>query len=593
MNTNLETKKLNEIIKEINLNINNKNEIYTQSNKIVCNFIPKVLGQKIIDGKRKILISGVGINNDELPSILLDLVTIQKNRWPAEYFGFEYYIDKRYMEEFMKIIRELCKYSGTTHIYSHTGWIKLERKWSYLHANGCIGDADIQVEIDNNLDNYYFPNSTENLQEACKLSLQLCEILENNKGIILQSLVYLSPLVDIISQVSKPPEMVTWLWGRTGSGKTSLARVYLSHFGDFSNKIPCTFNDTKTAVELKASLLKDTLCLCDDFAPKQDYIDKKKQDSNAELILRMYGDRIAKGRSSNKLDIKNMNVPRGMMLVTGESVISGESSNARLLSIEVNRDSIDLDILTKAQKKANILGISMRGYIEWLIEQLNDENESEDTLADTLVYNFETYRDELRKKYEKGVHGRTIEAISWLKVGFTSMLQYMIDKGVIDESIYESYESRLNIATEELIDNQTQLTTSNSPTDEFLNTIKELIDSNSIKLATLDNENKVVEEKLEYLSGYRDKDYYYFYTDKIYGSFKQEQYRKGRSMHIGQRELVKQLREEGIVKVDSNDDSPKKVIYVKDSSEVSGYKQMRPRLLHIKKIKIDNFNYKI
>src|SRR5699024_8221942 len=132
------------------------------------------------------------------------------------------------MEEFMNIIRQLCKYSVTKNIYNHTGWIKVENKWSYLHSNGCIGEADVQVELDNNLDNYYLPDSTENLKEACKLSLQLCDTLENDKGIILQSLVYLSPLVGIINQVSKPPEMVVWLWGKTGSRKTSLARVYLS-----------------------------------------------------------------------------------------------------------------------------------------------------------------------------------------------------------------------------------------------------------------------------------------------------------------------------------------------------------------------------
>ena len=56
---------------------------------------------------------------------------------------------------------------------------------------------------------------------------------------------------------------------------------------------------------------------------------------------------------------------------------------------------------------------------------------------------------------------------------------------------------------------------------------------------------------------------------------------------------MKQLREEGIVKVDSNNDSPKKVIYIKDSNEKSGYRQVRPRMLHIEKTKIDNFTYSI
>ena len=591
MNANIDINKLNELYNEMNINITTENEVHTNSNEVVCNFIPRILGQKIVDGKHKLLISGIGINNTVLPSVLLDLSTIQKNRWPAEYFGFEYYVNKKNMEEFMKIIRQLCKYSDTRNIYNHTGWIIDDNKWSYIHANGCIGDAKVEVELEESINNYCLPDSTENLEEACRLSLQLCDALKDDKGIILQSLVYLSPLVDIINQVSKPPEMVVWLWGKTGSRKTSLARAYLSHFGDFSNKIPCTFNDTKTAVELKANLLKDTLCLCDDFAPKQDYREKKAQDSNAELILRMYGDRVAKGRSSNKLDIKNMNIPRGMMLVTGEGIISGESSNARLLSIDVNRESVNLDILTRIQKNTSILGEAMRGYIEWLMYHLNNKHDLDDTLENILKDNFEFYRDELVDKYGEYVHGRTIESISWLKIGFTCMLQYMVDINIIEESRQKSYEKRLDIVMNNLIDSQIELISSNSPVEEFLNTLKEAIDSNSIKLGTLNSKNQVIDDKTENMYGYRDSDYYYFYLDKIYSFVKWEQQKKGVYMSINQKSLVNQLREEGIVKSDSRNNSPKKVIHVKDATGKDGYKYIRPRLLHIERSKIDNFTY--
>ena len=335
------------------------------------------------------------------------------------------------------------------------------------------------------------------------------------------------------------------------------------------------------------------MCLCDDFAPKQDYREKKVQDSNAELILRMYGDRVAKGRSSNKLDIKNMNIPRGMMLVTGEGIISGESSNARLLSIDVNRESVNLDILTRIQKNTSILGEAMRGYIEWLMDHLNKKHDLEDTLENILKDNFEFYRDELRDKYGDCVHGRTIEAISWLKVGFTCMLQYMVDINIIDESRQKSYEKRLDIVMNNLIDSQVELISNNSPIEEFLNTLKEAIDSNSIKLGTLNSKNQVVEDKIENIYGYRDNDYYYFYLDKIYAFVKWEQQKKGMYMSVNQKSLVKQLREEGIVKSDSKKNSPKKVIHVKDVTGKNGYKDIRPRLLHIERSKIDNFTYSV
>ena len=587
MNINEKRNEIINLLEENNFKVTDENIVIDSEGKEIFNFLP-IAEQRIVGGKHNLLISGIGRDNKILPSILLDIVTIQKHLWVPENLGFEYYIDKKRINDFIGIIRKLCKNSNIKNICNHTGWIKEDNKWSYIHANGCIGDAKVEVNLDESIDNYYLPDNTKNLKEACELSMKLCDILENDKGIILQSLVYLSPLVDIINQVTKPPEMVVWLWGKTGSRKTSLARAYLSHFGDFTNKLPCTFNDTKTAVELKANILKDTLCVCDDFAPKQDYREKKIQDSRAELILRMYGDRIAKGRSSNKLDIKNMNIPRGMMLITGEGIISGESSNARLLSIEINPDSINLDILSEIQKNGTLLGESMRGYIEWLIEQLNDDNEN-DNLSDILIHNFKAYRDELMERYKNNTHGRTIESVSWIKVGFNCMLEYMFDSNVINKDEKEIYENRLELVTNELIDNQTKSVSNNSPTDEFLNTLKELIDSNSIRLGTLNKDNQVMEDNLQYIYGYKDDKYYYFYRQKIYTLFVQEQGRKKVCTSIGQHELFRQLKEEGIVKVDSNNDYPKKVIHVKDSSQGSGYKEVRQRMLHIEKSKLDNF----
>ena len=592
MNTNEKRKEVIEMIEKIGFKVTNENIVLNSQNQEVCNIIPIVDGQRSKDGKHKLLISGIGLNNELLPNVLLDITMIQKNLWVTDNYGFKYYINKKRLDDFMTIIRHLCLKSSIKRVYNHTGWVQEDNQWYYVHANGCIGKMDADVELDESIDNYYFPDEITNIYDACKHSLKLCDVLKDDKGIILQSLVYLSPLVDIINQVGKPPEMLVWLWGKTGSRKTSLARAYLSHFGDFTNKIPCTFNDTKTSIELKANLLKDTLCLCDDFAPKQDRREMLNQNSTAETILRMYGDRIAKGRSNNKLEVKNMNIPRGMMLVTGESIISGESSNARLLSVEVNRNAVDLNTLTEIQNNMSLLGEAMRGYIEFLSNQLNQKN-NEESLEGILKYNFTVYRDELMKKYKGRVHGRTIESIAWIKVGFNCMLSYMLEVGVIREIESELYEKRLKVVTDELINTQTNLVTDNSPTDEFLNTLKELIDSNSIRIGTLNNDNQVMECKLEYVCGYKDDNYYYFYTDKVYKVFIQEQHRKGVSVSIGQRELVKQLREEGIVKVDSKNDSPKKVIYVKDSNEQSGYRRVRSRMLHIEKSKIDDFSLSI
>lgn len=120
--------------------------------------------------------------------------------------------------------------------------------------------------------------------------------------------------------------------------------------------------------------------------------------------------------------------------------------------------------------------------------------------------------------------------------------------------------------------------------------MKELIDSKSLRIATLNSANQVIETNLSNISGYKDDKYYYFYADKIYISVNKEYLKKGVNMGISQRALIKQLKEEGIIKVDSDNSLPKKVINERDVTSETGYKSIRPRMLQFDIDFIDNLN---
>ena len=252
---------------------------------------------------------------------------------------------------------------------------------------------------------------------------------------------------------------------------------------------------------------------------------------------------------------------------------------------ELNRNSVDLNILTELQNNSHLLGEAMRGYIEWLLCGM----ENIDELSNILLYNFKSYRDEIREQYKDDIHGRTIESSAWILVGFSCMLNYIRDKGVIDKYEDDEYMDRAIKVVERLIEEQIKLISRNSPIDIFLNTLKESINSKSIRIATLNDQNQVIEDKLEYICGYKDKEYYYFYTDKVYSFIEFENKKRGIHLGISQRQLVKQLRDSGIVKVDSNNDSPKKTIHTKDASDSTGYTTIRPRMLQIERSIIENF----
>jgi hypothetical protein len=124
------------------------------------------------------------------------------------------------------------------------------------------------------------------------------------------------------------------------------------------------------------------------------------------------------------------------------------------------------------------------------------------------------------------------------------------------------------------------ITRESSPTDEFLYTLKEAIDSKSIKINTLVDGNKVNYND-ENTYGYKDDKYYYLYPDMTYNYLVDRQSKAGNYISLTKKALFKLLKENSIIKVDSDGLLSKKAIKVKDNTDESVYIEKRLRFLHI------------
>lgn len=568
------------IIKNYGFKINSKNHVFDSDGNEICNFVPIVLGQYMIgDGRdRRTVIALMGISEDgnQLETINIDVSDIEHLKWVKNSWGFQYKVHSKMKNQFLNLIEVLVINGITKKLSSQIGWVKDNGKYAYLHTRGVIGESDKEVDIGDHLSNYFLPSEIVDLDRACKSSLNLLEVADYEVTVPLLALVYLSPLLQAIKDVGKMPEFVVWLFGTTGSRKTSLARVFLSHFGDFANRLPATFNDTYASIEIKANAIKDSLNLIDDYAPKQTKKQKDAQDEIAEKTIRAYGDRIARGRANSSMISQKQYTPQGMLLMTGENLIRGHSTVARLVALELDKDSVNLKLLKEIQDNVSLLGESMRGYIEWLLHDMNKDNSN---IGSTLIYNFDFYKEELEEieyTHTKGGHGRSAESCAWLMVGISSMLSYFEDKEVISEVEFEQYIQLAKGAMINVLMKNNIITKESSPIEEFLHTIKEAVDSKSIKISSIVDGNKVNDDNDVY--GYKDDKYFYFHPDKTYNYVQEIQSKSGNYISLTKRGLIKLLREHSIIKVD-NDGSPSKyTIKVKDGTD---YKETRPRLLRV------------
>jgi hypothetical protein len=464
-------------------------------------------------------------------------------------------------------------------IFTHIGWRKQEDgSWIYLHASGCIGAENISIEIEKELDRYVLPEVIMDPVKAARASLRLLKVAPLHITIPLLAIVYLAPLGEAFKQAGIEPNFVVWLHGTTGSRKTSLGQLFLSHFGKFVSKNPpASFKDTANAIERKAFSTKDSLILIDDFHPEASRYESQKMLQIAQRILRMYGDRIGRGRLTSQIQFQKTFAPRGMAIVTGEDVPKGESSVARFIEAEIQLDDVNLEELTKMQRFSPLLSEAMVGYIKFLAPQMDD-------LPSLLEERF----IEKRVKFQKNAsHGRLGESAAWLMVAFDMMLAYMESIDVVTAEKAEQFSLNAEKVLTQTIAKQNSLVAQEKPEEIFIKTLGELFVTNKVRLSPLmkglESEDALVSTHGERI-GWYDKNFYYLLPDATYNAVNTFLSKRGQNFPVSDRTLWKHLEQANMIKTEQTDDgkthrSVKKTI-PRGRMDHNG-KPYRPRLVHL------------
>lgn len=466
-------------------------------------------------------------------------------------------------------------------IFTHLGWQRLvDKRWVYLHSNGCVGADDITVEVEKGLEKYVLPPKVNDLKNAVLASKALLEIAPKSVTIPLLALIYLAPLNDALKRAGIEPNFLIWEYGGTGTRKTSTALLFLCHFGNFNGKTPpASFKDTANAIERKAFATKDAVLLVDDYYPEITRSESDKMAQIAQRILRMYGDRIGRGRLKSTIEFQKEFPPRGMGLVTGEDVPVGQSSVARFLGVEILQGDVDLEKLTEAQRNSSLLAEAMRGYIEWLIPQMEE-------LPNILLKKFVEKRDYFQKS---AAHGRLGEAAAWLDVALEMMLKYFEFAGACSEEESEMLKKESEEVLITLILKQNSLVNEEKPVEIFVKILKELMISGKFRVEPMRQINSQDElfatgETI----GWKDENFYYLRPEVTYNQVNKFLASRGQKFPVLERTLWKQLDEAGLIQVEKGGDGkvqrcPKKAVPKK-----SGQKETeRLRLLHLKRVALD------
>ena len=452
-----------------------------------------------------------------------------------------------------------------TTVHTHLGWKKENGKWVYLHAGGAIGSKAVEVEISDRLRRYSLPEAIEDIKKAVLADLSLLELGPKKIMYSLLALVYLAPLCEPLRQAEIEPSLLMYIWGSTGTNKSTLIALLLSHYGNFGPKgLPASFRDTANSIEKLAFLAKDTVLSIDDLYPAKNSKEKERLEGVLEHLSRNQGDRTGKGRMKADTSLREGLPPRGLTLCSGEVMPLTGSSLARGLIHRLQRGDIDLAKLTQAQAQKDLLSQAMKGYLEWLAPQLDD-------LPSELEEAFTHLRQEAaRKDPAKNRHSRLNESISHLHIGLNAFIKFAVSLGALSQEEGETILQEGWEIFNQIADEQTQLEKAGEPSKKIAEASMELEAQGRIYWADMEDIPGFLPGSVKV--GWKDEGRGIYYTNlgSLLKEVTQHLRGQGENIYLSKSDFISYLDQNGLLAEKdkaTKQNRDQKTIWIKDNSE--------------------------
>lgn len=447
---------------------------------------------------------------------------------------------KAYYSEAMQI---QCENENAPHtvIYAHTGYTIIDGKRVFLNGGYSVTAEGLTdqytVRLQGELGEYGFTNEKHESRYNTLLR-DLPAIAPKNLVFTGLGYSFLTPLNALLREKGVEPRFILYFDGKTGSGKTSVAKLFLDFFGNFktSREAPCNFRDSVNSTEKKFSILDSTLTLLDDRRPTTSLKDKADLENKEQNSIRMIGDRAARARMNADGTLKPSYVPKCNLIITAEDAFAnvGESGVARAITVEIVPTTLDMEALFKVQAKAEELNECMSEYIQYVLSNWGDLGEK----LESLFF-------DLRNKAQRGGHGRLAESVAHLQIGIIAMCQWLESIGQItatqaQELQATSWEIFLTLAKE-----QDRRITGDQPVKLFLDAVKEMRDRGEIRFDDINAPMHSIRP-----IGYKDKYFYYCYPDSLYSEVKRFYSQQDITFPLSKSALFRQLAIDKVIETD-------------------------------------------
>ena len=395
-------------------------------------------------------------------------------KWVTEKLGSQAVIHPR-LNDYARCAMQLLSPSPKERrIFTHTGWRELDGEFCYLHGGGAIGkDAtrDVEIRLPDSLAPMELPvpPKAKEWREAMAKVFDLMNLAPDE---------IIIPAVGAAwSSVIGHADFSIWLYGTTGSGKSQIAALIQSFFGNFNaDKLPGSWMSTANALEGIAHSAKDMIFVVDDFKPTGSAQDRARLHRDADRLLRAQGNQAGRQRLTADTTQRKTKYPRGLIFNTAEEVPQGESLVARLLVLEMQKSSVDFTQLSALQELSSdgLFALAMSGFIQWL--------------ATHHVEVLQNAKQEIAKRRDEWArrsitaHRRFATTLAHLEYSWSLWIRAAQDSNLLNASAAQKFQDRVLSALSIAGGKQDGHTDTQNPVTRFLELLGSALNSQSAYL---------------------------------------------------------------------------------------------------------------
>lgn len=432
------------------------------------------------------------------------------------------------------------------------GWNILEDgKKVYCAGTEVIADGNVaDIEVDASVKSrFQFPIVSREVDvlKVCKKYLKLeCPTITT---LILTSVV--ASLRSLFVEAEVIPHFVVYIYGTTGTFKTTIAKYFAWLYGD-NTKLGGLFGElesTNFALEQMIDLAKDVCVVIDDIAPCQkNHNTKEKMEKAASLIRKATSGVGTKKGVDGKLKEISFDV---MMILTAETLLETTSVMNRTILLNADKYKISAKALHLMEKYPDFSVQLQRSIIEWAVG--NPEE-----IVGAIHSMFRDFRNEEPKSSKGMSANRLRETRHVLQVAWQLLVKW-------SDSFDAGYGSLLGVA-EDVADTMNRLMEDEyaiirrmelqQQPENILLLLLKVIDNKSIQIAESRVEFKLleIEGKQEACFGLFHKGYLHL-RDQKFLDFLQYKYKK----NITKSSFRKCLEKEGLLIKDKSKNRRKKL----------------------------------